>query len=142
YRFITTHLESLSSAVRAAQAAELIAGPANTDKAIVLAGGFNSDADSPHPFQNEAYIAPVAARVLDSWITTPPHHPGITWPLHGEDPFTPLATPSIRIDLALSRGAIDGSSVTLIGNAFGDLTPSGLWPSDHAGLVASFVLRP
>jgi endonuclease/exonuclease/phosphatase family metal-dependent hydrolase len=142
YRFITTHLESLSSAIRSAQAAELLSGPANTDKAVVLAGDLNSDADSADPMQNEAYAALVGAGFFDAWISAHPNDPGFTWPLHGEDPFTPVATPSIRIDLVLSRGPVDSSTATLIGNTLGDLTPSGLWPSDHAGLVASFVLEP
>lgn len=142
YRVITTHLESLTSAVRLAQASELIAGPANTQKAVVLAGDINSDADSADPLQNEAYVALVGAGFVDSWVLAHPNAPGFTWPLHGEDPFTSFATPSVRIDVVLSKGPVSPSGSALLGNALSDLTSSGLWPSDHAGLTASFVLEP
>src|SRR5439155_24444109 len=40
YRFVTTHLESLSPAMHAAQAAELVNGPGNTAVPVIFAGNF------------------------------------------------------------------------------------------------------
>ena len=142
FRFVTTHLESLSVAVQAAQARELASGPAHTELPVVFAGDFNSDAQSSDPAQNAAYKILLAADFRDAWKVTNRGNPGYTWPLHGEDPFTPFATPNQRIDLVLVRGEVDPVDVRLIGNTLRDLTPSGLWPSDHAGLTASFALEP
>jgi endonuclease/exonuclease/phosphatase family metal-dependent hydrolase len=142
FRFVTTHLESLSAEIRDAQAAELVLGPANTTLPLVFAGDFNSDAQSSDPVQNGAYRILLGAGLADAWSATHFGDPGFTWPLHGEDPFTPFATPYQRIDLVFARGRIHPVMVDLIGNQLTDLTPSGLWPSDHAGLVASFVVEP
>lgn len=142
YRFVTTHLESFSVAVQTAQAVELAQGPANTNVSVIFAGDFNCDAQSSNPTVNATHRIMLGAGFTDVWSATHAGDPGFTFPLHGEDPFTPFATPVERIDWVLARGAIGISSVTLIGNTSADLTPSGLWPSDHAGLVASFVLEP
>jgi hypothetical protein len=45
-----------------------------------------------------------------------------------------------RIDLVLLRGAIGVDEVNLIGDRPDDRTPSGLWPADHAGLVAKLEI--
>lgn len=144
FRFVTTHLESLSPQIQAAQAGELLRGPANTRLPVIFAGDFNSDAQSNDPAQNAAYriLVGVGFSFTDAWRVTHPSDPGFTWPLHGEDPFTPSATPYQRIDLVLARGETHPITVSLVGNRQVDLTPSGLWPSDHAGLVASFVIEP
>lgn len=142
FRFVTTHLDPVSTLVRAAQADELLAGPADTTLPVIFAADFNSDAQSSDPAQNEAYRILVEAGYDDVWGAIHPADPGFTWPLHGEDPFTPVATPFQRIDLALSAGALHPVAARLVGNLPSDLTSSGLWPSDHAGLVAAFVLEP
>ena len=146
YRFVTTHLESLSPAIQAAQAAELVNGPGNTDVPVIFAGDFNSDAESSNAAANPAYPILLSAGFVDTWKQLHPSDPGFTWPLHGEDPFTSFSTPNERIDLVFSRNGRKGLmpfNVDLIGNNQStDLTPSGLWPSDHAGLVASFNLEP
>src|SRR5437867_3158955 len=146
YRFVTTHLESLSPAIQAAQAAELVNGPGNTDVPVIFAGDFNSDAESSNAAANPAYPILLSAGFVDTWKQLHPNDPVFTWPLHGEDPFTSFSTPNQRIDLVFSRNGWKGLlpfNVDLIGNNQStDLTPSGLWPSDHAGLVGSFMLEP
>ena len=142
FRFVTTHLDSISAAVQAAQATELVAGPGDTALPLIMAGDFNSDAQSSDPAQNAAYRVLVDAALGDVWSAIHPGDPGFTWPLHGEDPYTPVATPFQRIDLVLADGALHPVTVRLVGNGTSDLSPSGLWPSDHAGLVAEFVLEP
>jgi hypothetical protein len=47
-----------------------------------------------------------------------------------------------RVDLILLRGAFAVEDINLIGNKPSDRTPSGLWPSDHAGIVAKLAGRP
>jgi endonuclease/exonuclease/phosphatase family metal-dependent hydrolase len=143
-RVVTTHLDNLSSEVRLGQAFELSQGPLNTELPVVLIGDFNSDAESSEPDQNGAYQFLLGAGLTDAWtaVTPPPGTQGFTWPLHDEDPFTPFSEPTQRIDLVLFRGLEHVSSVELVGdNKSSDLTPSGLWPSDHAGLLATLRLR-
>jgi len=140
FRFITTHLESFSPLVQIAQANELTQGPANTELPVVFAADFNSDATSSDPIQSAAYRILLGAGFIDVWSKAHPSDPGFTWPLHGEDPFTPVSTPNQRIDLVLARGEFGVLGARLIGNnQLTDLTPSGLWPADHAGVVA--ILR-
>src|SRR5262249_48979130 len=42
FRFVTTHLEAFSPLIRNPQAAQLLAGPADTDLPVVLVGDMNS----------------------------------------------------------------------------------------------------
>src|SRR5205823_268597 len=47
FRFANTHLEAFASAIRFAQASELIAGAVNTELPVILTGDFNSAPGSP-----------------------------------------------------------------------------------------------
>jgi endonuclease/exonuclease/phosphatase family metal-dependent hydrolase len=143
YRVLNTHLETFNLDLQAAQAIELVNGPAISDMPVILVGDLNSDADNPDPALSPAYRILVNAGFLDIWSTIHPGDPGLTWPLHGEDPFTPSSSPNQRIDLIFAQGSgIEARDIALTGNSLSDLTPSGLWPSDHAGVIASFNLLP
>lgn len=137
YRFINTHLESFYDQIQWAQAAELLQGPANTDLPLILAGDFNADA-ATGAF---GYQILLGGGMSDAWSLTNPNDAGFTWPLSGENP-SDLLDPDERIDLILSRGELTATSSDLLGEELGDITPSGFRPSDHAGVAASFVLRP
>jgi endonuclease/exonuclease/phosphatase family metal-dependent hydrolase len=143
YRLVDAHLESFDPNVQAAETLELVNGPALSPDSVVIAGDFNSDAENPDPTFGPAYQILLSAGFVDSWAAVHPSDPGYTIPLYLEDPFNPDATPNRRIDLILTH---DGSDViaafdsVLIGLT--DRTPSGLLPSDHAGVVSSFVLSP
>jgi endonuclease/exonuclease/phosphatase family metal-dependent hydrolase len=118
-------------------------GPVVTDLPVILAGDLNSDADNPDPSQSPAYHILINANFLDVWAAVHPGDPGFTWPLHGEDPSTASSSPNQRIDMILTRGdKIANRSVVLTGNTQSALTPSGLWPSDHAGVDGTFTLLP
>jgi endonuclease/exonuclease/phosphatase family metal-dependent hydrolase len=138
FRFVTTHLESFA-AVQVAQGNELLQGPAATGLPVVLAGDFNSAA-AGGPDQTLTYGNMIAAGFTDDWAQVNPQDQGFTWPLHGEDPLTVASTPTERTDLVISRGDIEPTEAHLTGNSTSDLTPSGLWPSDHAAVVATFQI--
>ena len=145
FRFITTHLESFHPLVRAAQASELVLGPASTDQPVILAGDLNTEAPGGDPSLDSAYQVILSGGFADAWTALHPLDPGLTWPLHGEDPFTSAASPTQRLDLVFSRSGekgIEPRTIDLIGNTTLSLTASGLWPSDHAGLAAEFRLDP
>ena len=146
FRFITTHLESFHLGVQAAQASELAQVPANTQLPVIIAGDLNTESSTGDPAQNAAYQIVLSAGFADAWVVSHPGLPGFTWPLHSEDPFTPFATPTQRIDLILTRDGRKGIAV-LSADVFGnnqlfDLTTSGLWPSDHAGVASTLKLEP
>lgn len=139
FRFITAHLESFSLAIQEIQASEVIQGPAHTDRQVILAGDFNSDAESNDPQLRASFQLLIDAGFADAWTKENPHKRGFTWPLHGENPFIFL-TPTQRIDLVLYRGSIRVLDAKRVGHRLSDLTPSGLRPSDHAAVVATLEL--
>ena len=145
YRLVDTHLESIDYEIQARQAEELVTGPTVADVPVILAGDINSDASESHPEFSASYEILISAGFQDFWPVKHPGDPGFTNPLHGEDPYTPLATPNQRIDVILAKQGgkgIDQRNVFLVSNTTSALTPHGLWPSDHAGVVASFTLLP
>jgi endonuclease/exonuclease/phosphatase family metal-dependent hydrolase len=140
YRLVDTHLESINYPIQVMQAIELVNGPTLAPVPVVLAGDINSDADSSDPVLSASYQVLVNAGFLDFWPIIHPGDPGFTNPLHGEDPVTP-STPNQRIDVILAKPGgkgIDARDEFLIGTTSDD----GLWPSDHAGVVGSFILLP
>src|SRR5208337_307095 len=48
--------------------------------------------------------------------------------------------PTQRIDCVLTRGGLSADGMTVEGTHPGDKTASGLWPSDHAAIVAKLDL--
>lgn len=139
YRFVTTHLEAVSVAVQIAQGNELLNGPGNTTAPLIFAADFNSAA-AGGPDSNATYVNFVQAGYTDAWAASFPGDPGFTWPLHGEDPFTSASTLTERIDLVLVRNGVAVLGTQRIGSTAADVTPSGLWPSDHVGVVATLSM--
>ncbi len=138
YRFITTHLESFYEPVQYAQAYELLQGPANTSKALILTGDFNSDAAAA----GNSYQLIIGGGFADAWSTNRPFEAGYTWPLSAESPAT-ILDPTQRLDLILTRGNIVILRTDIMGeHPTADLTLSGLRPSDHAGVSATLELKP
>ena len=95
-----------------------------------MLGDFNSLPGSP------TYAALRAAGFDDAWTrANPDDHTGFTccYRERLDDPTDRLRA---RIDLVLTRGPIAATEAFLVGQAPADLH-SGLWPSDHAGVVAT-----
>jgi endonuclease/exonuclease/phosphatase family metal-dependent hydrolase len=135
-RFITTHLEvatgTTGAEVQLQQVAELVDGPARTPLPVVMVGDFNARPGRP------TYAALRAAGFDDAWTRANPHGPpGFTCchPLPLDDP---TSAPGRRIDLVLTRGDIVATAAFVVGAGPADFT-SGLWPSDHAGVVADLA---
>ncbi|HVE66141.1 MAG TPA: endonuclease/exonuclease/phosphatase family protein [Thermoanaerobaculia bacterium] len=140
FRFITTHLEADDEHVRVAQSNELLRGPANTRLPVVLLGDFNSNANGDET--SAAYLNLLSGGFRDSWSEVRGGEAGSTC-CHDEllVAATPFAAARERIDLVLLRGDIEVESVDVVGEEQDDRTPSGLWPSDHAGVVAKLRLK-
>lgn len=131
-RVIATHLESFYEPVQEAQAAELVAGPANTSLPVILAGDLNT---GPGSAQTASYdFLTSGGGFTDTWAVTHPGDPGYTDGFYKEDPLTP-SVPSERIDLVLVRG---------MNVPFGpkdyQVGTEAPHPSDHAGIVAKVTI--
>lgn len=154
FRFVTTHLESISPEVALAQAQELLAGPAapGSGPTVVVGDGNSDPLDDRVPAGSRvagsaAYRALVDGGLTDQWLRRPKARDadndsdgnGDT-ALLGELVNDPTPTFDRRIDLVLARGT-DAEPVVagpgaVVGDELIDRDPaSGLWPSDHAGVV-------
>lgn len=141
-RVINTHLEEALPEplpdIQGFQAFELLAGPANTDLPVVLAGDFNSDAYGNYGPSVYPLLTSVGG-FSDAWSVARPGEPGLTW---GHDAF--LADPSVlfslRIDYVLYRGSpFHASDAETIGWMIRAFPP--LWFSDHAAVIAKLDVR-
>jgi endonuclease/exonuclease/phosphatase family metal-dependent hydrolase len=152
FRLANTHLEIQGASldpmlpfIQAAQAQELIGILAAETLPVIVTGDMNSSPlDAPAPPLVPPYWQFLAAGYADMWELKPgPTEPGYTC-CQAEDLLNPLSMLYERVDLILVRNDPASSGVTLVGpvrvDAVGDepadLTPSGLWPSDHAGVAA------
>jgi endonuclease/exonuclease/phosphatase family metal-dependent hydrolase len=138
-RFVTTHLDTFPS-VSLPQVKELIASAADsTTLPVVLSGDFNARADNTADPSYPTYKAAIDAGFIDAWLKARMADPGFTC---CQNPSLSNATTALnqRIDLVLLRGITSVSDVRLVGDKPGEKTPSGLWPSDHAGLAMSLKI--
>src|SRR5215213_2815803 len=149
FRFVTTHFESLSADLALAQAGELLAGPAGpTPMATVIVCDCNSDPNSGVVGPRDKAPPSAVYQLLtqrggfsDLWLQQQsPAGPGFTAGLSElvNDPTADAF--NRRLDLVLARPARKTGVATAGGDVIGDqLTDrddrTGLWPSDHAGVV-------
>jgi endonuclease/exonuclease/phosphatase family metal-dependent hydrolase len=139
FRLVSTHLDN-DPTLQLAQANELLGpgSPTDTPLDVVLIGDFNSRADGTG---TATYGELLAAGFEDAWTTTHGDEPGYTWG-HDADLLNTDTTFTERIDLVLLGGDLRASHADIIGEELADRTPAGLWPSDHAGVVATIVPEP
>jgi hypothetical protein len=142
FRFINTHLEveipnPIVNAIQVAQANELLIGPAGTSLPVILVGDFNSRADGTG---TETYGLLAGAGLSDAWSDTRPGELGLTFG-HDADLRNTTIHFTERLDLVLYRGDLQAFDADVVGEELADRTPSGLWPSDHAGVVATLGIH-
>jgi endonuclease/exonuclease/phosphatase family metal-dependent hydrolase len=135
FRMINTHLDALNPVIRFAQSAELIApgGPADTELPVVIVGDFNSGPQDPAG--PSAYANVIAHGYTDAWVSVHPSEPGFTWG-QAENLLNPTSMLNRRIDHVLFDAGT-ALRARLYGIDPDGRTPSGLWPSDHAGLAVA-----
>jgi endonuclease/exonuclease/phosphatase family metal-dependent hydrolase len=140
FRFVTTHFALVSLAVP--QALELVQTAANTTLPVVLVCDCNANPDNPADpiFQNyPAYLLLKNAGFVDVFRTARPSDPGFTFG-QAENLLNVISTMSHRIDLVQFRGPFTVEDVQVVGASPADRTRLGLWPSDHAGVVATLTM--
>ena len=142
-RFVATHLNA-DPAVQEAQGAELLAGPLNTSGPAVLVGDLNSSADPaasvPGRTDTATYGNLLAAGFSDAWLAVNTNGVGNTC-CQSPDLRNDPSNLQTRIDYILMRGGLSATATHLIGTSLADRTWSGMWPSDHAGLVSLLQTR-
>lgn len=139
FRFVNTHLEAFHPLIRLQQAHELLAptGPLGSAPGdVVLVGDLNSGPELPVPANRLAYQALVAAGLVDTWLALHPGDPGFT---SGYDELLldPPGTLEHRVDHVMVKGSVGVIRSKLYGTDPDNRTPSGMWPSDHAGVLAT-----
>jgi hypothetical protein len=149
-RFASTHLEPADradgsivpelEALQRLQAGELAAS-VGTDLPIVAVGDFNTDA---YGASTATYEDLLSFGFEDAWSQS---GGGMTC-CQTEDLSIRKPIRDRRVDLILLRGefglgqpGVDGAVRTrVLGNRPADLSETGLWPSDHAGVLATMKL--
>ncbi|WP_101525699.1 hypothetical protein [Nocardioides houyundeii] len=147
FRFINTHLESAGSDLALAQATELNTTLVKPKKTTIMVCDCNSDPrnDKVSTGDTVANSAPYDyltkdAGLTDQWLEWAPARKGWTFGLSELVNDATAAGFDHRIDLVLSRTP-DGKPLTVKkGDVTGDElkdrdAATGLWPSDHAGVV-------
>ncbi|HKG94628.1 MAG TPA: endonuclease/exonuclease/phosphatase family protein [Gemmatimonadaceae bacterium] len=143
FRFVDTHLEVDGIApVQVAQASELLAILAAEPHPVVLVGDFNSSADGSDTPTYGLIRAAGFADVVN--VLKGEGYDGALTCCFDEAVLDPGAALSKRIDIVFYRGAaFKPFLVDVVGDdAALDRTPSGLWPSDHAGTAAAMKWKP
>jgi hypothetical protein len=147
FRFVNTHLESVSSDLALAQAQELLANAPASDQGTVFVCDCNSDPlnDSVKPNDHVPHKAAYelitgAGGFTDEWLEFAPAEQGWTSGLSETVDDPTAAGFDHRIDMVFGRTAT-GSPLTVergevTGTDAADRDPAtGLWPSDHGGVV-------
>ncbi|HKG19072.1 MAG TPA: endonuclease/exonuclease/phosphatase family protein [Candidatus Limnocylindrales bacterium] len=139
FRFVDTHLEAFGDpTIREAQAKEIVAGPLDTKKQVILTGDLNSGTTGRHnigrpelghdPDDPLAFKVFKKAKFKDNGAVQSCCYP---------DMFDPTFEFTHTVDHVLTRPGLKTVESHVTGNDPGERTPSGLWPSDHGGVVST-----
>jgi hypothetical protein len=138
FRFVNTHLEAFGDdTIREAQAQELFApgGPLDTDKQVILVGDINSGTEERHNIHGTDQLAFQA--LLDFGM----NDNGAVQSCCYSDLFDETQVFDHTVDHVLTKPALETQDAFVTGNDPSQITPSGLWPSDHGGVVSTLELR-
>ena len=135
FRFVNTHLENAVLIVQQLQAQQLIGVTNASPLPVLLVGDLNSPADGSG---SATYGMMRGAGFDDAWADAGTGA-GLTC-CQAENLRNAASLLRERIDLVLHRGPFETVSVDVVGEEQDDRTATGLWPSDHAGVVATIRL--
>jgi endonuclease/exonuclease/phosphatase family metal-dependent hydrolase len=153
FRMLTTHLEAFGSDLAYAQAQELVDGAGGYDGTAVLTCDCNSDPalGTTKPGEDKRHWAPYflikrQGGFNDTWEQWDDPSAGFTSGLSETVMDDSAAGFDHRIDMVFARTAKGDKLPVLNGDVTGDEledrdTETGLWPSDHAGVVMKLRLR-
>jgi endonuclease/exonuclease/phosphatase family metal-dependent hydrolase len=151
HHFVNTHLETQAARpINEAQGQELLGIVSGLEGVTLVAGDLNSDAEATEgdPSYTRTYENFIDSGFADLWELSPRsgQEPGFTC-CQDNDLRNVTSVLDERIDFVLVRssgGPIPGEGarrghfrLDVLGDGPADMTASGLWPSDHAGLSGS-----
>ena len=130
YRVVNTHLEAFTQENRVAQTQELVDIFADESLPIILLGDFNTQAT-----HGTGYQIIISAGYEDLWQIES-EGTGNTC-CQDDDILNEISDLTVRIDQIFVRNLQPTDIIThTVGDKSTDRLDSGLWPSDHAGVVA------
>jgi endonuclease/exonuclease/phosphatase family metal-dependent hydrolase len=137
FRFVNTHLEAFGDpTIREAQAKELTRGPLKTGKQVILVGDLNSGIEKHNeperPGDDLAFRALAGFGMRDNGAVQSCCYPSL---------FDPAGVFDHTVDHVLSKPGLRTVRARVTGDDAGERTASGLWPSDHGGVVSTVRLR-
>ena len=137
FRFVNTHLEAFGDPrIREAQAKELTTGPLATRKQIILVGDLNSGVarhnEPERPGDELAFRALAGFGMKDR---------GAVQSCCYSNLFDPNAVFDHTVDHVLTKPGLRKLRAVVTGDDRSQRTASGLWPSDHGGVVSTLRLR-
>jgi endonuclease/exonuclease/phosphatase family metal-dependent hydrolase len=144
FKFVNTHLEAFGDPkIREAQAKELVAGPLKTKKQVVLVGDLNSGTTKRHnigrpelghdPDDPLAFAVFKRAGFKDNGAVQ-------SCCYQAGELTDPTAKFTHTVDHVLTRPGLKTLNAFVTGNDPGEMTPSGLWPADHGGVVSTLLV--
>jgi endonuclease/exonuclease/phosphatase family metal-dependent hydrolase len=133
FRLVDTHLEAFDP--RVLQGQQLLAGTKDTQVPMILLGDFNSGPGG----DRTVYDAFTGAGFQDAWLEAHPGDATSVTCCHADDLRDPSPALRSRIDLVVLKGDVRAVSASIVGAA-PSTRVNGLWPSDHAGTVATLQL--
>ena len=135
-RIVNLHLEEeYLDLIQSFQANELLTGQLQTNCRVIALGDFNASEKS------STYKNFLKAGFKDSWPMVHSGEAGFSC-CQDEDLLNPMPQLKERIDFILYHGSdISVDDVKLVGVRPSDRIPSGQWPSDHAGIVATLSIK-
>jgi endonuclease/exonuclease/phosphatase family metal-dependent hydrolase len=135
-RVVNMHLEEeYLDIIQSFQADELLAGQLQTSSPVIALGDFNAS-DKSSTYRNF-----LNAGFKDTWRLVHPREAGYSC-CQDEDLLNQVPQLKERIDFILYRGGdIKVDDAKLVGVRPSDRIPSGQWPSDHAGVVATLSIK-
>lgn len=136
YRFVNTHLEAFAQEYRVAQMQELVDLFSDETLPIIVLGDFNTRAPN-----GTAYQILLSAGYVDVWQMNS-EGTGNTC-CQAPSLLNEVSGHSVRIDQIFVRNLELPASVMTrtVGDEPSNRLASGLWPSDHAGVVAHLVFE-
>jgi endonuclease/exonuclease/phosphatase family metal-dependent hydrolase len=137
FRFVDTHLEAFGDPkIREAQAIELSQGPLKTKRQVILVGDLNSGIarhnEPERPGDELAFEALAKFGMRDNGAVQSCCYSSL---------FDVNAAFDHTVDHVLSKPGLKKVRAFVTGNQRSERTPSGLWPSDHGGVVSTLRLR-
>ena len=136
YRFVNTHLEAFAQENRVAQMQELVEILSDETLPLIVLGDFNTRAPN-----GTAYQILLSAGYVDIWQMDS-EGTGNTC-CQDDDLLNEVSDHSVRIDQIFVRNLELPASVMTytVGDEPSERLDSGLWPSDHAGVVAHLAFE-